>query len=98
MKAPMLALVLAVAVFPAHAEPKPAGSRAERGAYLVKMMGCNDCHTPWKKADAGAEPDMSRELSRGSICARRAIAEVATCLSAILPRDARPHSIANGND
>jgi hypothetical protein len=63
MKISLLALVLAAAIVPVHAEPKPVGSRAERGAYLVKMMGCNDCHTPWKKADAGAEPDMSRELS-----------------------------------
>lgn len=23
-------------------------TRVERGAYLVGMMGCNDCHTPWK--------------------------------------------------
>jgi uncharacterized membrane protein len=20
----------------------------ERGSYLVRTMGCNDCHTPWK--------------------------------------------------
>jgi len=64
MKASMLALVLAAAAaVPAHAEPKPVSSRAERGAYLVKMMGCNDCHTPWKKGEGGAEPDMSRALS-----------------------------------
>ncbi|MEW5919278.1 MAG: diheme cytochrome c-553 [Gemmatimonadota bacterium] len=34
-----------------------------RGAYLVKIMGCNDCHTPWKMTDRGPEPDMSRQLS-----------------------------------
>ena len=39
--------------------------RAKRGAYLVQLGGCNDCHTPWKldpqlKVPA---PDMSRMLS-----------------------------------
>ena len=27
------------------------------------MMGCNDCHTPWKLGEHGPEPDMSRALS-----------------------------------
>jgi mono/diheme cytochrome c family protein len=36
---------------------------AQRGAYLVRAMGCNDCHTPWKLGPKGPEPDMSRELS-----------------------------------
>jgi cytochrome c553 len=35
----------------------------ERGAYLVKLMVCNDCHTPWKMGPQGPEPDMTRELS-----------------------------------
>lgn len=35
----------------------------ERGAYLVKLMVCNDCHTPWKMGSQGPEPDMTRELS-----------------------------------
>ena len=37
--------------------------RVERGAYLVTMMGCNDCHTPWKMGSQGPEPDMTRALS-----------------------------------
>ena len=45
------------------AEPAPASSRAERGAYLVRIMGCNDCHTPLKMGAGGPEPDMSRMLS-----------------------------------
>jgi len=46
-------------------KPAPAGtSRAERGKYLVTIMGCNDCHTPWKMGANGVpEPDMSRMLS-----------------------------------
>ena len=38
-------------------------ARVERGAYLVGMMGCNDCHTPWKPGPQGPEPDMTRALS-----------------------------------
>jgi hypothetical protein len=35
-----------------------------RGGYLVKIMGCNDCHTPWKVGPSGnPEPDMTRQLS-----------------------------------
>jgi hypothetical protein len=34
-----------------------------RGAYLVKIMACNDCHTPWAMTPRGPEPDMTRELS-----------------------------------
>jgi hypothetical protein len=38
-------------------------ARVERGAYLVTMMGCNDCHTPWKIGAQGPEPDMTRALT-----------------------------------
>jgi hypothetical protein len=38
-------------------------ARLERGAYLVKTMGCNDCHTPWKMGPNGPEQDMSRALT-----------------------------------
>ena len=34
-----------------------------RGEYLVKIMVCNDCHTPWKVGANGPEPDMTRMLS-----------------------------------
>jgi mono/diheme cytochrome c family protein len=37
--------------------------RAERGAYLVRMFGCSDCHTPLKMGPKGPEPDMTRSLS-----------------------------------
>jgi hypothetical protein len=40
-----------------------AAARLERGAYLVKTMGCNDCHTPWKMGPRGPEMDMSRALT-----------------------------------
>ena len=35
----------------------------ERGRYLVSVLGCHDCHTPWKAGEKGPEPDMSRMLS-----------------------------------
>lgn len=35
----------------------------QRGEYLVKIMGCNDCHTPWKMGPQGPEPDTTRFLS-----------------------------------
>jgi mono/diheme cytochrome c family protein len=36
---------------------------ADRGKYLVTIVGCNDCHTPLKMGPKGPEPDMSRMLS-----------------------------------
>jgi len=42
----------------------PAADPVERGAYLVTLGGCNDCHTPWVVGDDGMPaPDMSRMLS-----------------------------------
>jgi len=53
-------------VAPESAAPTaPASSdpRIERGAHLVRTMGCNDCHTPWKAGPRGSEPDMTRSLT-----------------------------------
>ena len=48
----------------AAAAPAPStAARIERGAHLVRTMGCNDCHTPWKVGPRGPEPDMSRSLT-----------------------------------
>jgi hypothetical protein len=44
-------------------EPTGRARRVERGAYLVRAMGCNHCHTPYKLGPSGPEPDMSRALS-----------------------------------
>lgn len=44
----------------AAVDPK---AHVERGAYLVTVAGCNDCHTPWKMGANGPEPDMTRQLS-----------------------------------
>ena len=54
----------AVSTPPDSQDQKPAApTPVQRGAYLVRAMGCNDCHTPWKLGTKGPEPDMSRELS-----------------------------------
>ena len=45
------------------AAPQPMRSHPDLGAYLVRTMGCNDCHTPWKLGPKGPEPDMSRALT-----------------------------------
>jgi len=45
---------------------KPASGKTaqvDRGRYLVAIMGCNDCHTPWHMGAKGPEPDMARMLS-----------------------------------
>jgi len=36
---------------------------AEHGAYLVRIGGCNDCHTPLKMGPQGPAPDMDRLLA-----------------------------------
>lgn len=41
----------------------PTQSVIQRGAYLVQVGGCNDCHTPLKMGPKGPEPDMTRMLS-----------------------------------
>jgi len=62
------ALALAVASQARPAEPPaapadPAAAKVSRGAYLVAIGGCNDCHTPFKMGPHGAEPDMTMMLA-----------------------------------
>jgi len=45
------------------APPAAVEGMIERGAYLVRIGGCNDCHTPLKNGPDGAEPDADRMLS-----------------------------------
>ena len=45
------------------AQPMLDSKKVQRGEYLVKIMGCNDCHTPWKMGPQGPEPDMDLFLS-----------------------------------
>lgn len=50
---------------PSHAAPAPgpAADLLARGRYLTNIMGCHDCHTPWKMGPDGPAPDMTRMLS-----------------------------------
>lgn len=60
------ALVLTGTMAGRAKEPAPAAgeaARIKRGEYLVNIMSCNDCHTPFKMGPKGPEPDMSRMLS-----------------------------------
>lgn len=44
--------------------PEPvAAVSVDRGEYLVRITGCNDCHTPMQFGPEGPAPDMSRMLS-----------------------------------
>lgn len=57
---------VATAAAPADTRVAPADAdeaRIARGAYLVRTMGCNDCHTPWVMGPKGPEPDMTRALT-----------------------------------
>lgn len=38
-------------------------SRIERGAYLVTVLACDDCHSPKVFTDRGPAPDPARRLS-----------------------------------
>lgn len=59
-----LSSVLAVAKGGAPAAPaRAAAAEVARGKYLVTVMLCNDCHTPFKLGPNGPEPDMTRMLS-----------------------------------
>jgi cytochrome c553 len=59
----LISIVVLLAAFSAFGEAKKPNAQVERGAYLVRTMGCNDCHTPLKMGANGPEPDMSRLLS-----------------------------------
>jgi mono/diheme cytochrome c family protein len=53
--------VLALIAFPAAAAGLSA--QAKQGEHLVLVLGCHDCHTPFKMGPNGPEPDMARMLS-----------------------------------
>jgi len=59
-----VALLARCAPAPAPAKPaEVAADPAVRGKYLVTILACNDCHTPFKFGSHGPEPDMARMLS-----------------------------------
>jgi hypothetical protein len=56
-------LLFVTILFATGAVAAPNAARVKRGQYLVTIMSCNDCHTPFKMGPNGPEPDMTRELS-----------------------------------
>lgn len=57
------ALALLLLNTSALAAGKDKSDAVSRGGYLVKAMGCSDCHTPMKMGPKGPEPDVARGLS-----------------------------------
>jgi hypothetical protein len=62
-----IAITLGIAAWAVAQQPgeKPvsADPRLQRGHYLVTILACGDCHTPFKMGSKGPEPDLSRALS-----------------------------------
>jgi len=57
-------LALSCWVVACSSEPKPdTQGLVERGAYLLSITGCDDCHSPKVFKDGLPQPDMSRRLS-----------------------------------
>src|SRR5262245_23109438 len=56
-KALRLAGSLALALGMATAAASESATDLERGRYLVKIAGCNDCHTPGYLLSAGQVPE-----------------------------------------
>lgn len=52
----MLAVLLTTAAINACADAKSESATLERGKYLVKITGCNDCHTANYPASGGKIP------------------------------------------
>lgn len=57
------AIVLGAACTRGEGSNSASSKRAERGAYLVAILGCHDCHSPKVFTDAGPMPDEARLLS-----------------------------------
>jgi len=59
---PFLFVLASLLAGSAFAAPPDSKGVVERGGYLVRTMGCHDCHTPLKMGPKGPEPDMTRML------------------------------------
>ena len=56
--APFFAATIAVAQAPQHKSGVAKGdAQVQRGRYLVKIAGCNDCHTPGYAMSGGKVPE-----------------------------------------
>lgn len=52
-----LFFILVLTTLQAHAQSGPPASQIERGRYLVKITGCNDCHTAGYTQKNGQVPE-----------------------------------------
>ncbi len=60
----LLGIGLSLVLGEAESEPGVAAQdRVARGRYLVKSIGCADCHSPWVMGPNGPHPDPDRDLS-----------------------------------
>lgn len=53
----MIEMALITALFTSPLNDKSEDSVHERGRYLLKKSGCNDCHTPGYAQSGGAVPE-----------------------------------------
>ena len=56
MKKTLLVVALCAAL-PTGAQPKKSDPMVDRGRYLVRIGGCNDCHTPNYPQAGGKVPE-----------------------------------------
>lgn len=59
----LTAAILACAAVSLSAQAEGREAALKRGALLVKVGGCQDCHTPFKMGPNGPEKDVARGLS-----------------------------------
>lgn len=59
----LAAAALACAAVSLSAQAEGRDAALKRGALLVKIGGCQDCHTPFKMGPNGPEKDVARGLS-----------------------------------
>ena len=57
MNTTLKSLMLTLAMLAAHAACADDPAAIERGRYLVKIGGCNDCHTPGYAQSGGKVPE-----------------------------------------
>lgn len=63
MTSPTLRIALSAGLACGLASAAAPDAQIHRGAYLVRIMGCADCHMPMKMGPKGPEPDLTRGLS-----------------------------------
>ena len=63
MAAATMAAAMAGTTTKAETREADRAAQIGRGAYLVSIAGCHDCHTPWVMGPKGPHADMTRALT-----------------------------------